>query len=106
MRTCRIVDLDDQKVKIKENEKRDQYLDIARELKKRWNMKMTVIPIVAGALGTIPKGLVKRQEDLEIRGQVETTQVTALLRSARILRKVIETWGDLLSLKFVCETIS
>ena len=44
-----------------------------------------MIPIVVGALGTITKGLAKRLEDLEIRGQVETIQTTALLRLARIL---------------------
>ena len=54
-------------------------------------MKATVIPIVIGALGTIPEGLIKRREDMEIRGQVETIQTTALLRSARILRRVLET---------------
>ena len=30
-----------------------------------WNMKVTVVAIVIGALGTIPKGLVKESEDLE-----------------------------------------
>ena len=54
-------------------------------------MKMAVIQIVIDALGAIPKGLVKEQEELEIRGQVETIQTTALLRSARILRRVLET---------------
>ena len=54
-------------------------------------MKMTVIPIGIGALGTISKGLVKGREDLEIRGQVEAMQSKALLRSARILRRVLET---------------
>ena len=44
------------------------YLDLARELKKKWNMKVTVIPIVIAALGTVTEGLIKRQEDLEIRG--------------------------------------
>ena len=43
---------------------------------------MTVIPIVIGALGTIPKGLEKGLEDLEIGGQVKTIQTTVLLRSA------------------------
>ena len=42
---------------------------------------------------------IKRQEDLVIRGQVETIQTTALLRTVRILRRVLETCGDLLSLK-------
>ena len=39
-------------------------------------MKVTVIPILTGELETIPKGLVKGFEDLEIRGQVETIQNT------------------------------
>ena len=63
----------------------------ARELKKLWNMKVTFIPIVIGALGRITEGLIKVLEDLEIRGRVETIQTTALLRSARILRRVQET---------------
>ena len=45
-------------MKLKENEKRDKYLDLARELKKRHgDMKRTMIPI--GAHRTIPKGFVK-----------------------------------------------
>ena len=44
-------------------------------------MKVTVIPIVIGAHGTISKDLVKRVERLEIRGQVEIIQSTVLLRS-------------------------
>ena len=54
-------------------------------------MKVAVIPIVIGALGTIPKGLVKGLEDLELRGQVQTIQTTALLSLTRILRRVLET---------------
>ena len=54
------------KVKLKESEKRDKYIDFAKELKKLWNMKVMVIPIVIGALETIPKWLVKELEDLEI----------------------------------------
>ena len=86
-------------VKLKESEKKDKYLEFAGELKKLWNMKVTVISIVIGALGTVTKGLIKGLEDLEIRRWTETTQMTALLRSARILRRVLETWGNLLSFK-------
>ena len=35
-------------------------------------MKVTVIPIVIGVLGTVSKGLVQRLEDLEIRERVES----------------------------------
>ena len=55
-RTCRIVDFTipaDHRVKLKESEKRDKFLDLARKLKNIRNMKMTVIPIVISALGTV-----------------------------------------------------
>ena len=54
-------------------------------------MKVTIVPIVIGALGPIAKGFLKGLEDLEIGGQVETIQTTAVLRTARILRRVLET---------------
>ena len=55
----------DHSVKIKQSEKRDKYIDFARELikNKLWTMKVTVISSVVGAFGTISKGL----EDLETR---------------------------------------
>ena len=38
----------------------NKYLHLARELRKLWNMKVTVIPIVVGAFGMVPKGLERR----------------------------------------------
>ena len=35
-------------------------------------MKVTIVPIVIGAFGTITKGLLKGLEDLEVDGWVET----------------------------------
>ena len=91
---CKIVDFAvpaDHRIKPKECEKKDKYLDLARELKKLWNMKVTIIPIVIGAFGTVTKGLLKGLEDLKIGGRVETIQTTALLKTARILRRVLAT---------------
>ena len=67
--------------------------------KKQCNMKVTIVPITIGALATITKGLLKGLEELEGGGRVETIQTTVLLRTAKILRRVLKTWGDLLSLK-------
>ena len=53
---------------MKESEKKDKYLDLARELKKLWNMKVTIIPIVIGTFSTVTKGLLKVLEDLEVGG--------------------------------------
>ena len=55
-------------------------------------MKLTVIPITNGKLGTFFKGLVRGLEELEIVGAAKTIQTTELLRLTRILRRVLETW--------------
>ena len=46
------------RVQLKESEKRDKYQDLTRE-PKTMEIRVTVIPVVASALGIIPKGLVK-----------------------------------------------
>ena len=69
-------------------------------------MKVAIIPIVIGAFVTVAKGLSKWQEDLEVGGRVETIQTTALWRTAGILRRIQETWANLLSLKLQWKTIN
>ena len=71
-----------------------------------WNMKVTFILIIIGALGTVTKGLIKWLEELEIKGRVETILNYWITESARILRRVLETWGDLLSLRLQWMIIS
>ena len=108
-RTCWTVDFaisDDHRAKLKESKKRDKFLDLAREVKKLWHMKETVILMVFCMLSTVTKGLVQGQEDLEIRKQVKTIYMTALFRLARILRRVLETWGDLLLFKLQWKTLN
>ena len=64
-RICKIVDfavLANHRISLKECQNKDKYLDLARELKKLWNMNVTIVPILIGFL----KGL----EDLEVGGRV------------------------------------
>ena len=61
---------------------------------------------VIGTFGTVTERLLKGLKDLEVGGRVETIQTTALLKTARILRRVLETWGDLLSLNLQWKAIS
>ena len=65
-------------------------------------MNVTIIPIVIGAFGTVTKGLLKGLDDLEVGGQVETIQTTALLKTARILRQVLESRAE----QTCCHSIS
>ena len=66
-RIYKIVDFvisSDHRINLKEREKKDKYLYLVREFKKLWNMKVTIVPIVIGALGTITEGLSIGLEDL------------------------------------------
>ena len=62
-RTVDLVILADHRVKLKESEKY-KYLDLAREVKKLWNLKAMFIPIVIGALATATNGLMMGLEEL------------------------------------------
>ena len=73
---------------MKESETIEKYLDLAGELKKTVDIRMTVIPVVIGALWIDSKGCEKR---LEIKDRIKTIQTTVMLRLARILRRVQET---------------
>ncbi len=63
----------DHRIKLKEIEKKDKYLDLVRELKKQWNMKVTIIPIVIDVFGTVTKGLLK---GLEVVGDHPNNNIT------------------------------
>ena len=91
-RTCYLMDFAfpvDYRVKIKESKTIDNYQDLAGELKKLWNMKVIVIPVVVGAFGMVPKGLEKRLRILVTRRRIKTIPTTALLKSAKILRVLV-----------------
>ena len=45
----------DLRTKLKESEKKDKYLHLARKPKKIWNIKMTVIPVAIDALSPVTK---------------------------------------------------
>ena len=91
MRTCRTLNfavLADHRTMLKESEKKVKYLDLAREQKKcgTWNNCYTNCNWCSYYSH---KRILKRREDIEIRGRVEAVQTTALLRST--LRSVLET---------------
>ena len=88
----------DDRIKLKDCEKKDKYLDIVRKLKKIMEHKSDGYTNCNWCswyshqrISTWTGGLGKKT------GRVKTVQTTALLRSARILKR-LETW-NLLSFK-------
>ena len=102
-RTGRILDFTvsaDHRVKLKESQKNGKYLDLARDLKKKqktvehesdgYNNCNSCSWYNHQIIGTRTGGLGNKR--------MSEDQTTTLLRLARI-RRFLETWGDLLSLK-------
>ena len=75
-----------------------KYLDLAREQKNQWNVKVTARLIVA-ALGMVPQ-LPRRETGRKWRSKGELRLSRSQITSTRILRRVLETRGDLQSLIF------
>ena len=92
---CKIIEiavLGDCRIGIKETEKIEKYEELKREIRKIWAMKkVEVIPIVVGALGAVSNKLDKWIEKLGIHIRIELLQKTALLGTARILRRSLES---------------
>ena len=85
---CQIVDFAipyDTRVDDKEVEKIEKYLDLARELKKVWNIKVAVVLLVVGALGTLAKALDKRLKTIGIQTKIIELQKPVLIHTSRIL---------------------
>ena len=81
----------DTRIAEKELEKVEKYQDLKREIKRLWELRYAkVVPVVIGALGSVTKDLECWTEKMDIVTEVGVLQKTALLGTARILRKVLE----------------
>ena len=81
----------DTRIVDKEQDKILKYQDLKRELKTVWQLrKVSVIPIVVGALGAVTTNFQGHLDSVSCKLKVTNIQKTALLGSAHILRKVLE----------------
>ena len=92
-KSCKIIDfavLGDSRIEEKEKDKIEKYQDLRRKLQKIWNVKVKIIPLVVGCLGAIPKQFGNRLKQIGITVGTAQVQKTNLLRTTRILSKVLE----------------
>ena len=89
----RIIDIaipGDKRVKDKEIEKLEKYQVLKEEVRRLWKMKtVTVLPIVIGALGAVSQRFTGYVNKIGANIRLEIIQKTALLGTARLLRKVL-----------------
>jgi hypothetical protein len=72
-----------------EAEKVLKYKDLTIEIKRTWNAKTKVIPVIIGATGTISKSFRKYVSKIPGNHEVKELQKTAILGTAHILRKAL-----------------
>ena len=81
----------DVRVEKKEKEKMEKYQDLKREIRRLWKLRyVEIVPVVIGALGSVSAEFDRWMGKLGIKCNVGVMQKTALLGTARILRKVLE----------------
>ena len=76
----------------KESEKIEKYQDLKKEIRRLWGIRhLEVVPVVVGAFGVVSKRLDAWSEKLGVTIRMGLLQKTALLGTARILRKLLES---------------
>ena len=77
-------------MKDKELEKLEKYQLLKDEIAKLWRMrKVIVVPVVIGALGAVSVNFKEYIKRTGVNVRLEVIQKTALLGTAKILRKVL-----------------
>ena len=88
---CFVIDVavpGDARVETKEKEKVEKYQELKQEIIRLWGMKkVEVIPIVVGALGAVSMRISEWIKKADVKLKIEHLQKTALLGTARILRR-------------------
>ena len=80
----------DDRVKGKELEKLEKYQLLKDEIAKVWRVrKVIVVPVVIGALGAVSVNFKEYMKRIGVNVRLEVIQKTALLGTAKILRKVL-----------------
>ena len=74
----------------KEGEKKVKYKSLYIEIKRMWNLKFIIIPVIIGATGIVTRSLRKNLEDVPGRHSIESLQKKAILGTSHIIQKVLQ----------------
>ena len=74
-----------------QQEKRDKYQDLRIELRRLWDMPVEIVPLITGALGTIPKSLKRNLEELVADVVPGLLHKSVVMETAHIIRRVMDS---------------
>jgi hypothetical protein len=75
----------------KEAGKKLNYRGLCMEIRRMWNMKCMIVPVIIGATGMATKGLKKVLKAIPGKHSIDTLQDTAVLGISHIIRKVMQS---------------
>ena len=61
-----------------------------KEIRRMWNLKCTIIPIIIGATGIVTRSLRKNLEAVPGKHSIDSLQKTAIFGISHIIRKVLQ----------------
>ena len=74
----------------KDAEKKLKYKSLCIEIRRMWNMKCTIVPVIIGATGIVTRRLRKNLEAVPGQHSIDSVQSTAILGTSHIIRKVLQ----------------
>jgi len=80
----------DRNVVQKEAEKKLKYSRLCIEIQRMWNLKCTVVPVIIRATGIVTRSLRKNLEAVPGKHSIYSLQMTAVLGTSHIIRKVLQ----------------
>jgi hypothetical protein len=80
----------DRNVVQKEAEKKLKYKNLCTEIKRMWNLKCTIIPVIIRATGRVTRSSRKNLEAVPGTHSIDSLQKTAILGTSHIIRKVLQ----------------
>ena len=80
------------KSRAEEARKRDKYQDLRIEVGRLWHKPVEIVPIIIGALGTIPRSLKMNLEELGTDVAPGLLQKSVVLETPHIIRRVMDSY--------------
>jgi len=80
----------DRNVVQKEAEKKLKKKSLCIEIKRMWNLKCTIVPVINGATGIVTRRLKENLEAVPGKHSIDSLQKAAVLGTSHIIRKVLQ----------------
>ena len=72
------------------NNNKLKYKCLSIEIRRMWNLKCTIVPVIIGATGIVTRSLRKNLDTVPGKHSIDSVQKTAVLGTSHTIRKVLQ----------------